>query len=328
MQHAEDTELTHQQVRETVSQGLETEIRALRIPNLGKRLLELTFFPGMMIVGMLLIGQGRAGAGPFEGYGLWILGTIMTALAINALVLLLHEGMHLTLLPSAIANRWASVALGATFLMSFTAYKIMHIRHHDFLGDPRDPDDYHNYTDSQVLVWMMHYSRLLIGSFLYIFLIPFFAFRYGTRQDRIDIVIEYALLGFLYSALWQLVPHDVLFWHWFIPLVIVGYMVNIRGFTQHGITDAHDPYLASRSIYPNRVVSFLLLNENLHLEHHLFPEIPSYNLPKLNRLIGDRLPRKVTGTSYLGFMFTFLKRTFKMDESIIGLNKSDSGNPS
>ena len=318
-------ELTHQQVRETVSEGLEEQIHALRKPNAVKRLMELLFFPGMMLLGMFLIGQGRSALGPFDGYGLWILGTIITALAINALVLLLHEGMHLTLLPSHLMNRWVSVGLGATFLMSFTAYKIMHIRHHDFLGDPRDPDDYHNYTDSQVLVWIMHYSRLLVGSFMYIFLIPFFAFRYGSRQDRIDMMVEYLLLAVLYTALWQVVPGDILFWHWFIPLVIVGYMVNIRGFTQHGITDAHDPYLASRSIYPNRIVSFLLLNENLHLEHHLFPEIPSYNLPRLNRLIGDRLPRKVTGTSYLGFMFTFLKRTFKMDESIIGLDESDPG---
>ena len=77
--------------------------------------------------------------------------------------------------------------------------------------------------------------------------------------------------------------------------------------------------LISPAVYPNRIITFFLLNENLHLEHHLFPEIPSYNLPTLNALIGDRLTRKVTGKSYLAFLGEFFKRTLNMDESPVGL---------
>ena len=99
----------------------------------------------------------------------------------------------------------------------------------------------------------------------------------------------------VWTTLAWLVPFHTLALVWLIPLVIVGYMTNIRGFTQHGMTDAHDPLLASRSMHPNRIVSLLLLNENLHLEHHLFPEIPSYNLPRLQRLIEPRLPRRSWG---------------------------------
>jgi fatty acid desaturase len=92
------------------------------------------------------------------------------------------------------------------------------------------------------------------------------------------------------------------------------------GFTQHGIADAHDPFLASRSMRPNRLVSFLLLHENLHLEHHLFPEIPSYNLAKVHGLIEPRLPRAVVGRSYLAFVGRFIAATFRRQRpGVIGL---------
>jgi fatty acid desaturase len=31
--------------------------------------------------------------------------------------------------------------------------------------------------------------------------------------------------------------------------------------------------------------NFAYLNSNFHLEHHYFPAVPMYNLPKLNRLL-------------------------------------------
>jgi fatty acid desaturase len=103
-----------------------------------------------------------------------------------------------------------------------------------------------------------------------------------------------------------------------VPLLLVGSLTAIRGFTQHGITEAADPYLASRTMLPNPIVAFFLLNENYHLEHHLFPEVPSYHLPKLHQLIWWRLPRAVSGTSYLAFLAAFLKATPRMDETPIG----------
>ena len=31
-----------------------------------------------------------------------------------------------------------------------------------------------------------------------------------------------------------------------------------------------------------------------HVEHHMFPSVPSYNLPKLSKLIKDQLPEANT----------------------------------
>ena len=70
---------------------------------------------------------------------------------------------------------------------------------------------------------------------------------------------------------------------------------------------------------PNPLIAFFLLNENYHLEHHLFPEIPSYHLPRLHQLIWPKLPRAVSGHSYLAFLATFFRATPRMDETPIGL---------
>ena len=96
-------------------------------------------------------------------WALVAVGVFFSAIAINMLVLLLHEGMHGTLFSSRFWNRWVSVLLGASFLMSFSAYQVMHLRHHNYLGDPRDPDDYVNYTTRPRLLWLMHFLRLIFG---------------------------------------------------------------------------------------------------------------------------------------------------------------------
>jgi hypothetical protein len=47
--------------------------------------------------------------------------------------------------------------------------------------------------------------------------------------------------------------------------------------------------------------------------------VPSYHLPELHRLLWPRLPRAVTGRSYLAFLVRFLRATWTLDETPIGL---------
>jgi fatty acid desaturase len=149
--------------------------------------------------------------------------------------------------------------------------------------------------------------------------IPILAVKYGTIEERRRILVEYGMLIGTYSVVLRFVPIAILVVAWLIPLLIVGSMTAIRGFTQHGITDATDPYIASRTILPHPLVAFLLLNENYHLEHHLFPEVPSYHLQELHKLVWPRLPRAVSGRGYLRFLAKFLRATPRLDETPIGL---------
>lgn len=242
-----------------------------------------------------------------------------SALALNAFVLLMHEGMHGVLFRDRKVNRWVSVLLGASVGMSFTAYRVLHTLHHDHLGSDDDPDDYHAYTRSPAVFWLLQGVRLTVGAVIYLFAIPLLAWRRGTRRDRRRIGQEYLVLPLIWAAAFWLVPWPVLLWGWLLPLPVVAAMVQIRGLTQHGLTERHDALLSSRTVRPHPVVAFFLLNENYHLEHHLFPEVPSYHLPALHRAIWAHLPRACEGTSYLGFLADFARRSVRLDETPVGI---------
>ena len=60
----------------------------------------------------------------------------------------------------------------------------------------------------------------------------------------------------------------------------------IRSVAEHfGELAYEDSLSSSRTILPTRLERFLIALHNVsyHLEHHLFPGVPFYNLPKLHK---------------------------------------------
>ena len=302
-------------IRRRLASEASSAFAAVRRYDGRKRAAELAVFLALAGVGFWVSIHARSVASA----PMLAVGILVTGVALNTFPLLMHEGMHGLLFANRRWNWIASVLLGSTFLMSFSAYRVLHLRHHRYLGDPRDPDDYHNYSRSRPVVWCLHFVRLTVGPLLYIGLIPVLALKHGSPAQRKLIWVEYTLLASIYSVLLRVFSYRDLFVVWVVPLLLMGTLTAIRGFTQHGITEASDPYLASRTMLPSPMVAFFLLNENYHLEHHLFPEVPSYHLPALHALIWPKLPRAVSGTSYLAFLAAFLRATPRMDETPIGL---------
>tara|TARA_B100000676_G_C18074965_1_gene846975 strand:+ start:1227 stop:2231 length:1005 start_codon:yes stop_codon:yes gene_type:complete len=71
---------------------------------------------------------------------------------------------------------------------------------------------------------------------------------------------------------------------------------NLWGMTQHtGLRgNVKDHRVTTRSIRLNPIFSFIYWKMEYHVEHHMFPMIPSYNLPKLYEVIKDQLPKPKT----------------------------------
>ncbi|MDB5551708.1 MAG: fatty acid desaturase [Rhizobium sp.] len=87
-------------------------------------------------------------------------------------------------------------------------------------------------------------------------------------------------------------------WSW-LPLMIIGlprlygcWHMVMTGLLQHiGLADnVVDHRLNSRTVYMNPISRFIYLNMNYHVEHHMFPMVPYYALPKLHELIKHDLP--------------------------------------
>ena len=306
--------------RGKISEGREEAIAKLRLLDCGRRLREILALQGIWMLGAWIVVYAMSLSGQWH-WPILVVGLLLAALGLNANVLLLHEGMHYTLAASRTVNRWGSALLGATVLISFHAYRVMHTSHHVFLGDPRDPDDYRRVANNRGTLFLMQYLRISIGALVYIFAIPFGAWKRGNKEDRLGMIADYALMVMVYSLLVWLVPGRLLVSVWLLPLILVVWMTGVRGLTQHGLTDSEDGFTASRTILANPVTEFLLLSENFHLEHHLFPEVPSYHLHHLHELIWPHLPRSTSAKSYLGFLRQFIRASANLDEGPIGLNE-------
>jgi fatty acid desaturase len=79
--------------------------------------------------------------------------------------------------------------------------------------------------------------------------------------------------------------------------------------SQHTLLEHEfDPILGTRTITTNAVTRFFMCNENYHLEHHLYPGVPWYNLPKLHQELKDELISQKAPfiPSYLSFVRDFV----------------------
>ena len=298
-------------------------LEGLRRLRRGPRLVELIGVIAAYAGGLALILAGLKQASGAGSLALRAAGILLAAAGLNAAVLLMHEAMHGVLFARPRLNRWVAVLCGLPVCMSFSAYRVLHLAHHRHLGDARDPDDYHNYTGSARVFWALQYVRLTVGCYLYLLLIPLRAWRLGDARDRRRIVEEYGLIAIAFLLLFALTPGRAILWAWFLPAALVALMTSVRGLTQHGLTVAEDPLLASRSLRSSRWVSALLLHENLHLEHHLFPEVPSYHLPALAQALEGRLDRRCGGRSYLGFLGRFVLQSLRLDETPVGVQRRE-----
>jgi len=88
-------------------------------------------------------------------------------------------------------------------------------------------------------------------------------------------------------------------------MIIAMIFANVRSWAEHTQTIPGDLLTQTRTVVSNRVVSFLMCNLNYHLEHHLCPSIPWYNLPAMHKLMQDEYRRRNSFiyTSYLRFLF-------------------------
>jgi fatty acid desaturase len=93
-------------------------------------------------------------------------------------------------------------------------------------------------------------------------------------------VVASAVVGSVLPAVLLVTPR---FWG--------GPFAQLFNITQHaGLAEnVQDHRLNSRTVLMNPVFRFMYMNMNYHVEHHMFPMVPFYALPKLHAEIRDQL---------------------------------------
>lgn len=240
---------------------------------------------------------------------------LLAAASLHGISLFTHEAVHGTLARNPLLNGILGSLCAIPVLQNFSAYRVLHMRHHDHLGDEGDPDHYANYTRWSWLVFCMNWARLLVGYPVYIIAIPILGFKQGSAKDRVGILAEILATGLLIGLIWISPIPAAWIWHgWVIPMLFINTMVNIRGMSQHTLLeDAEDEIRGTRSILTVPLVRFFMCNENYHLEHHLYPGVPWHHLPKVHEALSSDLTKRGAPyiSSYGSFVREFIRGSLK-----------------
>ncbi len=114
----------------------------------------------------------------------------------------------------------------------------------------------------------------------------------AIRNARI-MVSAYALVIVSAAATQSWLPIVLVF----APRFIGGPVTGLLHLTQHTCLQMNikDHRYSTRSFTASPITRFFYFNMNWHVEHHMFPMVPFYNLPKLNAALQDQLPKPCKG---------------------------------
>ncbi|NOZ93704.1 MAG: fatty acid desaturase [Acidobacteria bacterium] len=220
----------------------------------------------------------------------WVPLVLIQGLVFFDATVLLHEALHhLIWQGHSGRERRLGLAYGAFTGLSATQFSRWHLDHHAALGDPENDPKRHHLSPKRN-------SRLLKLAYFTPLLLPLY-FRAASRETatyppelRRRIRRERAAAVSIHLAvallLWWTGGPGVALRVQVLPLFAgfpVWFGINRAG--QHYWIDPGDPARWGTLVRGSPLWDTLFLWSNYHLEHHYFPAIPFYNLPKVHRLL-------------------------------------------
>jgi fatty acid desaturase len=222
---------------------------------------------------------------------------LLAAQGFHMLAFLGHEGFHFSLH----ANKVASSAIGVVFSSMVPGtldlgFAISHWNHHKFTNREGDPDAavFRRYRSFPARFFLarvhavFNYLRntvlLALGRPLpFEYKFPLRA-RVVQRLAWLNIACSLAFLG-VYATIAAYDPLAGLV-SIALPALLVMLITSLRPYIEHAGTN-HDTFTQART-RTSPFFTALFLGTNYHLEHHLYPSVPCYRLPRVHRLLKEQ----------------------------------------
>jgi beta-carotene hydroxylase len=223
---------------------------------------------------------------------LWACTPILAAIS-YAHYTLVHEAIHGNVVASPRSLAWVNTAVGWIGALGmgagWPALQRTHVLHHSHTNTERDPDIFVKGTFAQLIrKWAVSAPLSLMPIFAFRFINPQRYKRLGGILSPTDIALTSAvtLLTLALLAV-AIATGQVLDWLflWFLPTRLAILILNI--FFQWL---PHHPFDRTERYHNTRISlwfggTILLLQQNLHLMHHLWPSVPFYNYARLYRAL-------------------------------------------
>ena len=234
---------------------------------------------------------------------------IVIATRQHAMAILVHEAVHYRLF----RRRWVNDLLSNYLLayplgISTAMYRSWHFRHHRFVGSAADPEYTLAHTDVNNWGWPGPRSKLIRTLLADISgrnfpmlvrmvqpwspplqLLPRKRSIFRANVPRNDIIgfTAFSLLVLALIWRWPFISTGVLAL-WILSMCsVTTTIVHIRSIAEHLAVEGTNELNTTRTVRPTWLERLLIapFNVNYHLEHHMFPSVPWYNLNRLNRFL-------------------------------------------
>lgn len=239
----------------------------------------------------------------FPSIWLYLFSVVVIGARMHALAILMHDATHYRFLK----NRYWNDLLSNVFTMypiftSIETYRRNHLAHHQNLNTDHDPDWVaklgkrgFTFPQSRSEFFMMLASYLVLyqGIMDAIWFFKRFGSDVGKRERKPEPIVPRIIFYIvLFSALTFFGIWKIYLLFWVVPYLSTFFMFQyIRSVSEHFGGLEYDNLLSStRTVKTNWLEKFFLAPHSVgyHLEHHLYPGVPYYNLPKLHRLLMER----------------------------------------
>lgn len=191
----------------------------------------------------------------------------LNTVALHLVGTVIHDACHGVAHRNKIMN--AILGHGSAFFLCFSypVFTRVHIQHHGNVNDPENDPDHVVSTFGPL--WFIN-ARFMYHEFF------FFQRKLWRKNELFEwFLARLSLVGVIYVAC----RYDFLgyvFNFWFIPLAIVGLVLGLFfDYLPHRPFKERDRWKNAR-VYPSRILNWLILGQNYHLVHHLWPAVPWY----------------------------------------------------
>jgi fatty acid desaturase len=227
----------------------------------------------------------------------------------HALMVLTHEGIHKRLSRTLwINDRLTRLAAAFPVFISLAKWRFIHLYHHQYTHTTDDPDRaiYARYPLASKKFLRLLLRDLcglnVITTLKYFIDIPLVTSDFNRRFLGEERETQYRQIADMrsFALFWAVIlggglyfggSHAALLFvlYWLVPYcTFTQVFFRIRGAIEHGnVPDPANPYQQTRTyfIHPALGSFFSPKQVNYHLEHHLYPSVPFYNLPRLHALL-------------------------------------------
>lgn len=240
------------------------------------------------------------------GVIVYLIAVAVVASRQHALMVLTHEGIHQRLSRNVWLNDGLTRSVAAfPIFISLAKWRFIHLYHHQFTHTVHDPDRaiYGRYP-----LGSRKFFRLLLqdvcgmnvlATLKYFIDLPFVMPEFNRRFLGAARAVQYQQVADMcaFAVFWLVMMTGGLIFggsrfallfglYWLVPYcTLTQVFFRIRGAIEHGnVPDPQTPYRQTRTYFLHPAVGFFFAPKgvNYHLEHHLYPSVPFFHLPRLH----------------------------------------------